>query len=230
MIKKTMSFAFMAMFLMFATSAFAASGYSLFGDASIISPGNASANAVRTHSIDYTLSSDYYGGIDFAVPAGLTLGDLDNLATDYRTSEGCGGGSPRFVALTDAGFVWFYLEPCIADGAFHNTGNLASATEFVDHNLDGAYHYQDSYAAVQTLYGDLAVTDLYLVTDGGWFFPGDHQTVDFDNTSINGTVYTYDGPTTAAQCKNGGWQTRLRPNGTPFKNQGDCIQYVNTGK
>ncbi|HMG72374.1 MAG TPA: hypothetical protein VK582_02650 [Pyrinomonadaceae bacterium] len=32
------------------------------------------------------------------------------------------------------------------------------------------------------------------------------------------------------QCKNGGWQTLFRANGTTFKNQGDCIQYVNTGK
>ena len=32
------------------------------------------------------------------------------------------------------------------------------------------------------------------------------------------------------QCKNGGWQMFVRANGTRFKNQGDCIQYVNTGK
>lgn len=32
------------------------------------------------------------------------------------------------------------------------------------------------------------------------------------------------------QCKNGGWQTLTRANGTFFKNQGDCIQYANTGK
>jgi hypothetical protein len=30
-------------------------------------------------------------------------------------------------------------------------------------------------------------------------------------------------------CKNGGWKTYLAPEHT-FKNQGDCIQYVNTGK
>lgn len=36
--------------------------------------------------------------------------------------------------------------------------------------------------------------------------------------------------TTANQCKNNGWQTLSRANGTSFKNQGDCIQYVNTGK
>jgi hypothetical protein len=32
------------------------------------------------------------------------------------------------------------------------------------------------------------------------------------------------------QCKDGGWQRLFRTNGTGFKNQGDCIQYANTGK
>ena len=35
---------------------------------------------------------------------------------------------------------------------------------------------------------------------------------------------------TANQCKKDGWKTLQRANGTTFKNQGDCIQYVNTGK
>jgi hypothetical protein len=37
-------------------------------------------------------------------------------------------------------------------------------------------------------------------------------------------------PTNKDQCKNNGWQTLHRADGTGFKNQGDCIQYVNTGK
>ena len=32
------------------------------------------------------------------------------------------------------------------------------------------------------------------------------------------------------ECKKGGWADLTRANGTHFKNQGDCIQYVNTGK
>jgi endonuclease G len=48
---------------------------------------------------------------------------------------------------------------------------------------------------------------------------------DFDG---DGTGNTCDdpAPTGKDQCKNGGWQTWL----PLFKNQGDCIQYVNTGK
>ena len=36
--------------------------------------------------------------------------------------------------------------------------------------------------------------------------------------------------TSANQCKNGGWPNFTRADGSAFKNQGDCIQYANTGK
>jgi hypothetical protein len=42
------------------------------------------------------------------------------------------------------------------------------------------------------------------------------------------TAYTI--ASNAAGCKNGGWQSLSRAGGSTFKNQGDCIQYVNTGK
>jgi hypothetical protein len=37
-------------------------------------------------------------------------------------------------------------------------------------------------------------------------------------------------PPNSDACKNGGWVTYTRKDGSEFKNQGDCIQYVNTGK
>jgi hypothetical protein len=37
-------------------------------------------------------------------------------------------------------------------------------------------------------------------------------------------------PMTKNDCKKGGWRNLFRADGTPFKNQGKCIQYVNTGK
>jgi hypothetical protein len=36
------------------------------------------------------------------------------------------------------------------------------------------------------------------------------------------------GPTSKDQCKHGGWRNFTFPH--PFKNQGDCIQFVNTGR
>lgn len=37
-------------------------------------------------------------------------------------------------------------------------------------------------------------------------------------------------PVTASGCRDGGWQTLRRADGTSFRNQGDCVQYANRGK
>lgn len=55
-----------------------------------------------------------------------------------------------------------------------------------------------------------------------------------DKATINGTTYDFErfsAPANKDQCKDGGWATfnPNRPAGA-FKNQGDCVQYVNTGK
>lgn len=51
----------------------------------------------------------------------------------------------------------------------------------------------------------------------------------------NGDCVTYDFEpykvaTAKEQCKAGSWGSYRRADGSAFKNQGDCIQYVNTGK
>jgi hypothetical protein len=54
-----------------------------------------------------------------------------------------------------------------------------------------------------------------------------------DLMTVNGTTFDfepYQVVTNKDQCKNGGWQYVTRQNATPFRNQGDCIQYVNTGR
>jgi hypothetical protein len=49
-----------------------------------------------------------------------------------------------------------------------------------------------------------------------------------DTTTYNFEPYKV--PTSKDDCKDGGWQIVKRADGSSFKNQGDCIQYVNTGK
>jgi parallel beta-helix repeat protein len=52
---------------------------------------------------------------------------------------------------------------------------------------------------------------------------------DVDNDGVLDSCDSQIGPpTNKNQCKNGGWQNFNAPR--TFKNQGDCIQYVNTGK
>ncbi|HET8527600.1 MAG TPA: hypothetical protein VFL60_01725 [Gaiellaceae bacterium] len=65
----------------------------------------------------------------------------------------------------------------------------------------------------------------------GTYNPG--YDVETDLVDFDGTVYDfepYQAVTSKDQCKDGGWATVTRADGSSFANQGDCIQYVNTGK
>src|SRR6266550_3112654 len=82
----------------------ALAGYSLFGDAQIVSPGNNSPNAAQIRStcpggpgMCFLNNTFTFGGIDFDLPSGLTFANFMTLATDYKFTDGsCGGGGPRF--------------------------------------------------------------------------------------------------------------------------------------
>ncbi len=208
----------------------AAPGYTLFGDAVIVTPGNASGHAVQA---SWSSSGSPYGGVNFAVPAGLTVNQVVNLATDYKFTVGsCGGGAPRFEIGTASGNIFVYLGPppsytgCPMN-VWTSSGNLVTPASLVDASQLGGTFYEP-WSAVQAAYGNDPVTGIDLVVDGF----GADVTAQFDNTQINGTTYTYEPPTPASKddCKNGGWQNVFRSDGSAFKNQGDCIQYVNTGK
>jgi hypothetical protein len=53
-------------------------------------------------------------------------------------------------------------------------------------------------------------------------------------TNGNTTIYNFDPalPTPADKdaCKNDGWKTLFRADGSSFKNQGDCVSYTNNGR
>jgi hypothetical protein len=207
--------------------------YSLFGDAVLVHPGHNSNTAAQA-SYDGTSS---YGGVDFGAPSGLTVSQLSTFSTDYQFTVGsCGssGGSPRLVATatngTTTGNISFYIGPppnytgC-PQNVWANTGNLASPTNLVDASQLGGGFYEP-YSAVQASYGSYTITDLYVVLDG---YSGTPVTAQFDNVMINNSTITFETPTSKDQCKNGGWSNYTDANGTPFKNQGDCVSYVATG-
>lgn len=207
-----------------AVPAAAAGGYSLFGDATLTSGHNSPTGVQLRSNV-----GGGFGGIDFDVPAGMTLSQLQNLATDYMfTAASCGGGSPRFQINIDGANAFVYIGPppsytgCPA-GTWATTGNLATPASFVDTSqLPGGAFY-DTFAAADAKYGNDVVTGIQLVADGSWFFNAT-QTVVVDNVQINGTTYTFE---SAAACKGGGWQAFTSSPG-PFKNQGDCVSYFAT--
>jgi len=87
-----------------------------------------------------------------------------------------------------------------ADGAVLNTWTLSDPTDVIGTSV-GGHRY-------------------------GWFAIQEFPFLAIDNVSL----LSVNEATTVAACKNGGWQSLTRTDGSLFKNQGDCIQYVNTGK
>ncbi len=220
-------------------AAFAATGYTLYGDATIVTTGHP-GNAVKLTS-DATPG---YGGVDFDIPAGTTFADLTTLATDYKfeADDTCGGGSPRFqinVQVPGDGVqnIFVYIGPppaytaCLPD-TWLNTGDLLEGVNPIDTSqLPGGTFY-DPYTAALARYGSYVVTGVQVVVDGSWTALDGEQTAFVDNTNIDGVIYTYDKsePTGKDDCKNGGWMDLVNGDGDAFKNQGDCVSYANSGK
>ncbi len=207
-------------------------GYTLFGGATYVSPGENSNRAVKLVS-DATANPQVYSGIDFAVPASLTIDNLNTLSTDYNfTAASCAAGSPRFgISLADFPnkTIFVYIGPppnytgC-PPNVWTGTGNLLTPASLVDTSqLPGGTFY-DTWAAAQSRYSGEVVTDIFLVSDNG---PGagglGSQTVLIDNTDVNGTLYNYEFAN-KDDCKNGGWENFISSPG-PFKNQGQCVSY-----
>jgi hypothetical protein len=73
-------------------------------------------------------------------------------------------------------------------------------------------------------------TDIIGTTVGGhrygWFVIQEFPVLAIDDVSL----LSVNEAGNASACKNDGWQHLTRADGSIFKNQGDCIQYVNTGK
>ena len=226
----------------------ALAGYSLFGDAQIVSPGNSSPNAAQIRStcpggaaMCFTNNTFTFGGIDFDIPAGLTFANFLTLATDYKFTDGsCGGGGPRFqlnlVSGTISGNIFVYIGPppdytLCPPNVYQSTGDLLDGSNLIDTSQLPAGLFYDPYSVAVTKYGAYQVTGVQLVTDGSWQpTAGSPQTVQADNVDINGTIYTFDQPQTKEQCKKSGWQVVTRTDNSTFKNQGDCVQYFNTGR
>jgi hypothetical protein len=206
-------------------------GYTLFGDAAYVSPGNASNRAVKLTSDTTT----QVGGIDFGVPAGLAIQDLTLLRTDYKFPVGvsCNGGAPRFQIQLDAypdKNIFVYLGPypnytSCPSNVWISSGNLLTDGAHVDTTQLPGGTYNDTWAAAKARYAGSNVTDIVVVTDN---FDASSNTVLIDNTNINLSVYTYEF-TSAGECKKGGWKQFAMAPG-PFKNQGQCVSYFNKNK
>ena len=223
--------------LAIATFAFAlhsAEHYSFFGDASYVTPGNASARAVNI------ASDPSFGGTNFPIEAGMTFADLTTLSSDFRVEADdiCFGGSPRVqikVETPASGikniFAYFGTDsagaPC-TPGVWQNSGDFLEIGRLLDTSQVGGTFY-DPYANALANYGSYPVKSIQIVVDASWGFADTEQAADIDNTLINSTLFTYEippVPTEKDQCKKGGWQNYADDEGNSFKNQGQCVAFL----
>jgi hypothetical protein len=168
------------------------SNFSLGGTSTVIHPGNASSTAAELTST----TAGAEGHVNIAIAPGLKLRQLDSLSTDYRFVSGtCSGGSPRFTANVTNGSVntsvFFYFAPPPSftgceSSTYVNTGNLASPSSPADASHLPGGSLNQPYSSVQAAFGNYTVTAVHIDVDRG------DQTLDFDNTRVNGKLVSYE--------------------------------------
>jgi len=136
------------------------------------------------------------------------------------------GQSTPIATLTNSGWYTFLMtwrkapnaaDPVISDMNVYDAAHHLVGTTTVVANSPGG-----PFAS-----SDLRGNGYVWITVWQNGFAGDVLALDNQRT---GSLPWRPFPTDKDQCKNGGWQSLSRADGTTFKNQGDCIQYVNTGK
>lgn len=235
--KLTIAVAALAAFLTVAHTSAAPLTYSRFGDAAAVSGGE-------------QLRSDGdpgWGGLDFNLPVAIDFADITTLSSTYapESDDACAAGSPRFqlnVDTTGDGdadanvFVYVGDAPSgvsCPGGTTGDTGNLIGAggedpgrydtSQLVSGTQVNTY---SGTAAIFAANPSWQIVGIQEVVDSGWAFGDGEQTI-----VVNPTVEVkLPQATNKDDCKRTGWRDVFRADGSSFKNQGDCIQYLNTGK
>jgi hypothetical protein len=141
----------------------------------------------------------------------------------FEPYENPGLGSPGFGVIPNVWQKWDVSAGQFWSSRTASGGGTCTTTA----GFGGAPFY--SLAALKTICPNAVVVGFGV--NIGTFNPSYNVYTDLFN--FNGTTYDfepYEVATNKDQCKDGGYNSVKRADRSAFKNQGDCIQYVNTGK
>jgi len=160
---------------------------------------------------DATCYNGYATPISFTLN-GVTLPDQVIVSLAYDTSHS------GYAPYGEATACYTSAGGCGYDSL--NVGLWSPPTTGSDPRPDDAY-LNSSFGGSYCDGGLVGGTGTFRLDAGCWtgFQPAIRIQAFYINT-----------PGNANACKKDGWMTLTRADGSRFKNQGDCIQYVNTGK
>jgi hypothetical protein len=191
--RKLLLAAVAALTLAVAAPALAADGTTTFGAATVTD-----GVATLVSNTSNTDTADDFSGVTVPLPAGLTLAQVTQLATEYNvTNDDCAGGSPRFVINYGPNKnMVVYLGPaptftgCTQD-TWLSSGNLVGTTDQcrVDTSQLSPGTQCSTWAAAVALVGTQPITSISLVVDGSWALADKEQTILVRNVQLNDKTY-----------------------------------------
>lgn len=151
-------------------------------------------------------------GADINGVSGIALTELNFDYYSADTNAHCGAGAPRFNVTTSDNVVHFF--GC-SSGTTSDAGNGWTHVVFDPTNASQAFPVIGS---------GLTVSSISIVFDEQGY-------THIDNISVNNqTVGRGNTPWTKQACFKGGYTNFTDNNGNPFKNQGQCVAFVERGQ
>jgi len=204
--KKQIAFAVTVLALMLAATASAALEPGVFDPGNTGCPTATYSAGVLHLAKNCPTATNASAGADIT---GFTGQTFTSASFTLANAAQCQGGSPRFDVVTSAGT--FFL-------GCNNVTPVTNANGTVTYTFDAA-----SIAAggnqVPFPTGTITAVDVLIDVQGS---------ADLSNITFNGVVQVPvvapTTPTKKSDCKHGGWKSFTNPT---FKNQGQCVAYVN---
>ena len=169
-------------------------------------------NPAGSHRRDFVFNAGFYNDTDITGSGPRFVISASNNAT----RSGAFPKNPGAIRSRLPQTGWYTFEH-----RFYNAGLGVLAVELRITTLSGAPLHTWTLSDATDIIGSTVGGHRY-----GWFVIQEFPVLAIDNASL----LSVNQAGNANACKNDGWQHLTRADGSIFTNQGDCIQYVNTGK
>jgi hypothetical protein len=182
----------------------------------IVGDGASSAIFIGGGDINVSVTGNKVSSAGRAVRVNNIIGSANSSVTITGNTLKNNTDGVSVAANSENGTVTAHRNSLTGNTGFGISNDLASGIT----TLDGACNWwgaANGPGPVGSGSGDKVTTG---VTFQPWLV-----SANLNGPCIGGNVVT-----NKTQCMSNGWKTLVRADNTPFKNQGDCIQFVNTGK